>query len=106
MYLFSVTLPHATSPPHPFPFTPSSSGDIDDALRSSTVAESLLISLGRRPNATGGTAGHQCQPSLRRPAGHQLGLSHILQTDGIVLSGGECAYQESPRDLARIRCVV
>ena len=89
---FLLLCRHAPSPPHPFSLPPLSSIDVDGALRSSAVAESLLVSLGRRPNATRDAVGNQRRPSLHGSVGYQLGVSHVLQTDGIVLSSGECSH--------------
>lgn len=95
---YSCSLPSSRpSPP---------SGEIGDGFRASSMAKSLCVSAGRRPNATYDSVGDQCPSSFHRPVGHQLGISHVLQADGIVLSCGKCTHEKSPRDLARIWGVV
>lgn len=103
-HLFLLLCLHVPSSPYPHvTFTYVSLIEVDGALRSSTVAESPLVFSSRRSNATCDAAGNQYPPAFRGPLGRQLGLSHVLQTDGIVLSGGECTHEKPPGDVAGIR---
>ncbi len=61
---FLLLCRHAPSPPYSFSLPSLSSIDVDGALCSSAMAESLLVSPSRRSDAARDAAGNQRRPSL------------------------------------------